>query len=159
MGENWYIHIAYMTIICTRMCISLYMWYDALGVWSVRVGLVVYMSTLSYIPFAYLHVTDEFILSVLLAHEYQIPITSTILDIFIATSSCQIKKKKWRKKICYIQWMAMRVNAHVVNQWRRHLKVKELLLHLCQKQKQTGRSFITGWVCRLFQTPRHCIYI
>lgn len=51
------------------------------------------MSTLSYIPFAYLHVTDEFILSVLLAHEYQIPITSTIFDIFIATSSCQIKKK------------------------------------------------------------------
>lgn len=58
------------------------------------------MNTLSYIPFAYLHVTDEFILSVLLAHEYQIPITSTIFDIFIAISSCQIKKKKNEKKIC-----------------------------------------------------------
>lgn len=56
------------------------------------------MSSRSYIPFAYLHVTDELILSVLLAHEYQIPITSTILDIFIATSSCQIKKKNEEKK-------------------------------------------------------------
>lgn len=59
---------------------------------------MVYMSTLSYIPFAYLHVTDEFILSVLLAHEYQIPITSTVFDIFIATSSCQIKKTNEEKK-------------------------------------------------------------
>lgn len=64
-----------------------------------------------------------------------------------------------KKKNMLLHCMAMRVNAHVVNQWRRLLKVKELLLHLCQKQKQTERSFITGWVCRLFQTPRHCIYI
>lgn len=102
------------------------------------------MSSLSYIPFAYLHVTDEFILAVLLAHEYQIPITSTILDIFIATSSCQIKKKM-KKKYMLIHWMAMRVNAHVVNQWRRLLKVKELFLHLCQKQKTNG-AFIYNWM-------------
>lgn len=64
--------------------------------WGRNVG----MSSLSYIPFVHLHVTDEFVVSVLLAHKYQIPIIITRFDIFIATSSCQREKKGERKKNC-----------------------------------------------------------